>query len=151
MPTMWVETLFSAFSAPLWMHNPHSPRFLLSLPKARKGSTRETPLSHPLSPESGCGCHGQDGELLVTCQHYTHRGLPGTLAPADWEKAPQGQSMPCVLLGECALYYLMALWPKNVYLPFLSSSLRASLYSLPSHIADFQKTIMPMWEQAPPL
>lgn len=68
VPMGWgggVKTLFTAFSSPLWMHCPHLVCFLPSLPKTRKGPTRESPLRHPLGAEIGCGCHRQEGELVV--------------------------------------------------------------------------------------
>lgn len=89
--------------------------FLLSLPKTRKGSSRESPLSHPATAPSGYACRGQGGEPKARVAVSTPPTTACLASPLLFGKmAPQGQSVPCISQENASfLYYLMELRPKK--------------------------------------
>ena len=106
-PMGWVKPC----TPPLWLHpecitHAHHSSFRVCL-RQRKGVQQGlATLATPWAPESGCGCRGLGGALEAPVTTSTPPSMVHPGAACCLGNSTQGQSMPCVPLGEWAVSLL---------------------------------------------
>lgn len=81
------ENLCCTFCVPPRQHHPHSPCFLLSLTKTRKGSSRESPLSHLATARVAMRAKGRVGSqkpALLSALHPPQLVWPHPCCLGKW-------------------------------------------------------------------